>query len=53
MVDWHAKGQKDGTRGKFDPPHGALDALFTTTPKKDKEDNDAYRSGYHNARKNR
>jgi hypothetical protein len=53
--DHHAEGEKDGARGKYDPPHSITPLDQTVYGKKTVEklekDNKEYDAGYKNARK--
>jgi hypothetical protein len=53
--DHHADGQKDGSKGKHDPPHRItpLDGIVEDKRTFDKlvKDNKEYDAGYKNARK--
>jgi hypothetical protein len=54
-TDHHESGQKDGSHGKYDPPHSItpLDQVVHDQHTLDKmqKDNNEYKSGYDNARK--
>lgn len=49
-TDYHARGEKDGAAGKYNPPVGAISMLFSGT-KEDVQHNTEYDAGYKNARK--
>ena len=51
-TDYHARGEKDGSDGKYSPPVGALSMLFSGT-KEDVQHNAEYDAGYQNAKKQR
>lgn len=56
MGYWNNKGQEDGSRGVYDPPHGLLDDLMTWTSdgmENNAKDNSEYDAGYANAQNNR
>jgi hypothetical protein len=53
---YHDKGQKDGSEGKYEPPHGIIDDLTTWSSEgmeRNRDDNEAYNVGYHNAKDQR
>lgn len=51
-TDYHAKGEKDGASGKYNPPVGMISMLLTGT-EDDVKANKEYDAGYENARKQR
>ena len=55
-MSYHNKGQRDGARNKYKPPHGLLDDLLTWSEsgmKKMNKDNGEYRKGWNNGYKGR
>lgn len=50
-IDYYAKGQKDGSVGKFNSPIDPLGVAFGGVSKQELENEKAYKDGYHNARK--
>jgi len=51
--DYHAKGQTDGAENKYDPPINPIGVLFTGASEKEIANDNAYKAGYENARKQR
>ena len=57
--DYHQKGEKDGAKGDYDPPHSSvaesLAGLFssTATNERNAEDKSQYDAGYENAKNQR
>jgi hypothetical protein len=50
--DHHNEGQSDGSKGEYNPPHGAGEELCTwNSDSLDKlyQDNESYREGYRSA----
>lgn len=56
LTDLHNQGQEDAQDRNYDPPHGIVEDLITWDDRgmeKIREENEAYRSGYENGKKNR
>lgn len=54
MSNYHAKGQKDGSQRKYNPPHGGiLREAFGLWNKRELNDRQQYKDGYCNAKKQR
>jgi len=54
MSKHHIKGQKDGTRGRYDAPHsGLFRETFGLWNRKERAERKAYSAGWQNARKQR
>ena len=52
-TDYHARGEKDGAEGKYNPPVGAIGLLLSTNTDADIKRNQEYDAGYENAKKQR
>lgn len=57
MGYYNNKGQRDGSRGKYDPPNGFMNEFLggwsSSSSKKMRRENSEYNSGHRNGRRGR